>query len=121
MTKYAIVILSDITNGSEESLGKALNALVLANDLDQKGAEVQIFFQGAGTRSVNALENSTHPGHGLYASIKNKVKGASKACANVFKANVTTVPLLSEFDIPGIGGATSLAKYMLEGYSVISF
>ena len=121
MSKYAIVVLSDPSQGSEESLGRVLNALVLANDLQQRGEDFQIFFQGAGTRCVNILEDKAHPGHPFYINVKNRVKGASAACAGVFQANVTTVPLLSEFDIPGIGGATSLAKYILEGYTVVSF
>lgn len=121
MKKYAIVVLSDPSQGTEESLGRVLNALALANDLSARGEDLQIFFQGTGTRWINVLEDMTHPGHLLYTNVKNKIKGASQACATVFQANVTTVPLLSEFDIPGIGGVTSLAKYLLEEYSIISF
>ncbi len=120
MNKYGIMILSDATSGSDESLGRILNALVLANDLCNRGDEVKIFFQGAGTRWVNVLEDSTHLGHTLYQNVKHKV-GASMACSEAFQANVTTVPLLNEFDIKGLGGAASLAKYIHEGYSMISF
>ncbi|AVP86980.1 hypothetical protein phytr_160 [Candidatus Phycorickettsia trachydisci] len=121
MNKYGIVILSNPNHNQEESLGRVLNALVLANDLNQQGKEFQIFFQGTGTLWVNLLEDASHPGHALYMNVKQKVKGASKACADIFKANVTTLPLLEEFHIPNVGGATSLAKYMLEGYHMVSF
>lgn len=121
MKKYAIMILSDLSNGSEESLGRVLNGLVLANDLKTRKIEFLILFQGAGTRSINILEDQAHPGHALYKNVKPQIQGASKACSIVFKANITTVPLLNEFDIPGIGGATSIAKYMLEQYDVVSF
>lgn len=119
--KYALVIFSDAQSESEESLGRVLNALVLANDLKERGEKIALFFQGAGTRSVNVLENPAHPGHGLYKSIHADIKGASNACATVFGADITTVPLLSEFEIPGIGGATSLAGYLAQGYEIITF
>ena len=121
MNQYAIIICADASNGSDESLGRVLNALVVANDLQERGDKVGIFFQGAGTRSINILENPEHPGHGLYKNVKGCIKGASKACAAVFQADVKTVHLLDEFQIPGIGGATSLAKYIKEGYHPLTF
>jgi len=120
MKKYGIVILADVTTGSKEALGRVLNALVLANDLFSRGDDVKVFFQGAGTRCINVLEESSHLGHVLYKNIKDKVC-ASKACSSAFGANVTTVPLLSEFEIKDLGGATSLAKYIHDGYSMVSF
>ena len=80
MKKYAVVILADATTGSEEALGRILNALVLANDLVARGDDVKIFFQGAGTRSINVLEDSSHLGHGLYQNVKDKIC-ASNACS----------------------------------------
>ncbi|NNM58536.1 MAG: DsrE family protein [Legionellales bacterium] len=121
MKKYAVVIFADAKQNTEESLGRTLNALIFANDLKNRGDDVLVFFQGTGTRWIAVLEDSSHPGHALYQAVKENIKGASKACASVFQAEVTTVPLLSEFDIPGIGGATSLAKYVHEGYSLVSF
>ena len=120
MKKYAIIILTDATTGSDEALGRVLNALVLANDMVNRGDDVKVFFQGAGTRTINVLEESSHLGHGLYQNIKSKVY-ASKACSTAFTANITTIPLLSEFEITGLGGATSLAHYIHEGYFMISF
>ena len=121
MKKYAIVIFADAKQNTEESLGRVLNALILAKDLKDHDNEVIIFFQGAGTRWVPVLEDETHPGHTLYQAVKENIKGASKACAAVFQAEITTIPLLSECEVPGIGGVTSLAKYMHEGYSLLTF
>ncbi len=118
--KVAIAILSDPALG-EESLGRVLNALVLATDLKQREAEVQIFFQGTGTRWVNLLEQADHPGFGLFQNLKQCKLGASSACAEVFKANITTIPLLKEFDIPGLGSASSLATAMSNGFELITF
>ena len=121
MNKFAVLVLSDPQSKSEEALGKVLNALVFSNDLKNNGHEIQIFFQGTGTRWVNILEDEKHPGHGLYSAVKDKIAGASKACATVFGAKINSIPLLCEFDIPGIGGATSLVKYIHDGYSVVTF
>lgn len=123
MKKTAIVILSDPRNNAEDALGRVFNALVLANDLKNREKDFKIFFQGVGTRWVEELEMSSHPAHALYTGVKSSIAGVSAACATVFKANAQNcgVPILSEFDIPGIGGATSLAKYLLEGYNIVTF
>ena len=121
MSKFAIAIFADASNSSDESLGRVLNALVMANDLKEKNIEFLMFFQGAGTRSISVLEDTAHPGHGLYSNIKNQIAGVSKACSVVFGADTKSVKLLEEFTIPGIGGATSLATYLLNGYTLVSF
>ena len=48
--KTAIIILSDPKSGSEEALGRVFNALALASECKQKGDEVAVVFNGAGTR-----------------------------------------------------------------------
>ena len=105
----------------EESLGRVLNALVLANDLQDRNASVKLFFQGTGTRWVNLLEKEDHPGHALYKSLNKCTQGASSACAEVFKANITTIPLLKEYKIEGLGNVSSLAGAMAEGYELVTF
>ena len=47
--KTAIVVLSD-PNGGEEALGRLFNALAAAYDSKARKQEVQVLFQGAGTR-----------------------------------------------------------------------
>ena len=125
MSKTAIVILSNPNQNSEESLGRLFNALVIANDLKQRNETVLVFFQGTGSRWINELQKSEHPAFGLFNSIKDKVAGVSNACAHVFGAADDVikvgVTMLSEFEIPGIGGATSLAKYVQDGYAIITF
>ena len=124
MKKIAIVILSDPNNG-DESLGRLFNALVLANDLNSSDKDVLVFFQGAGSRWIKTLEDLTHPAHILYKNIKPQIKGVSMACATVFGAiddvKAAKMNLLSEYNIPGLGWATSLATYLSEGYVIITF
>jgi hypothetical protein len=51
--KAAIVVLSDPKSGSqEEALGRVFNALAAAYDFKQRGDDVSVLFQGAGTRWI---------------------------------------------------------------------
>jgi hypothetical protein len=50
MSKTAIVVFSDPKAGSEEALGRLFNAMFLTLELKEKGQEVSLIFQGAGTR-----------------------------------------------------------------------
>ena len=84
--KTAIVVMSDPKNGSEEALGRVFNALALASECKQKGDEVAIVFNGAGTRWPAELTRLSHPANGLYNAVRDVVQGASCGCAEVFGA-----------------------------------
>lgn len=126
MQKVAIIILSDPKSvSSNEALGRAFNALVLANDLASRNVDFLLFFQGAGTCWVKELADPSHPAHQLFMAVKSKITGASSACANVFGATEGVkeqgIDLLCQFNIPGLGDATSLAQYLEQGYRLITF
>lgn len=122
--KTAIVVLSDPRAG-EEALGRLFNALAAAYDLKQKQHEVEILFQGAGTRWAGHLMNVGHPAHGLYNAVADRVAGVSSGCADVFGARegaeANGFSLIGDNAIPGTSGLPSLARYLGEGYSVITF
>ncbi len=84
--KAAIIVLSDPRSGSEESLGRAFNALAAAYDFKQKGREVILLFQGAGVRWVGELGKAEHPFFDLFEAVKDTVAGISSGCADVFGA-----------------------------------
>ncbi len=86
MKKAAVIVLSDPKTGSEESLGRLFNALAAVYDFKQRGDDVQLLFQGAGTRWAGELVNKEHPAHELFAAVKDKVAGVSCGCADVFGA-----------------------------------
>jgi hypothetical protein len=71
--------------------------LATAYELKQNGDEVTVVFQGAGTRWVKLLAAPEHPVHGLFELVKDRVAGASVACATVFGAteDVTASGLLN--------------------------
>jgi hypothetical protein len=123
--KSAIVILSDPKSGSEESLGRVFNALAAAYDFKQKGDEVSILFQAAGTRWPGELDKPGHPAHALYEAVKDKVAGVSCGCADVFGARADVEKsgygLLTENAVPGTAGFPSLRRLVSEGYAILTF
>ena len=125
MQKAAILVLSDPASGSEEALGRLVNALAAAWDFQQRGDEVTVLFHGAGTRWVGQLTDPKHPAHALYESVSGRVAGVSSGCAEVFgaaeEAERNGFDLIKENAAPGTPGLASLAKLTAQGYSVLTF
>lgn len=125
MQKAAIIILSDPKTESEESLGRLFNALAAAYDFKQRGADVQIIFQGAGTRWASELVKPEHPAYELFSSVKDKVAGVSCGCAEVFGARDGAtecgLDLITESSVPNTSGFPSLARLTAEGYDILTF
>ena len=123
--KAAIVVFSDPKSGSEESLGRVFNALAAAYDFKQKGDDVRILFQGAGTRWVGELTKGDHPAHGLFEAVKDKVAGVSCGCADVFGATADAenngFELIKNNPIPNTGGFPSFHNLTSDGYTVLTF
>ena len=122
--KTAIVVLSDPTGG-EEALGRLFNALAATYDFKQRKEEVQLVFQGTGTRWTGVLTKSDHPAHALYKAVEDKVAGVSCGCADVFgargDAEKNGFSLITTNAVPGTTGFPSLARYAAEGYTVLTF
>jgi len=125
MKKAAIIVLSDPKVGSEESLGRLFNALAAVYDFKERGADVQLLFQGAGTRWAGELVNEAHPAYELFAAVKDKVAGVSCGCADVFGAHegaaACGLDLITENAVPNTTGLPSLARLTEEGYAVLTF
>lgn len=123
--KTAIIIMSDPKSGSEEALGRVFNALALAAESKQKGDEVAVVFNGAGTRWPAELTKLAHPAHGLYNSVRDVVQGASCGCADVFGAKDSVeacgVPLKKDNALTGTSGLLSLRRYVADGWQTIVF
>jgi hypothetical protein len=123
--KIAIVIMSDPKSGSEEALGRVFNALALASECKQKGDEVAVVFNGAGTRWLAELTKLSHPAHALYQSVRDVVQGASCGCAKVFGAEegvqACGVPMVKDLTLAGTSGLLSLRRYVAEGWNTVVF
>jgi hypothetical protein len=122
--KTAIIILSDPKAG-EEALGRVFNALAVAQESLQSGDEVEVVFNGAGTRWPEELSKISHPANGLYNAVREAVKGASCGCAAVFGATngveACGIPLLKDKALAGTPGISNLRRYLAEGWQTLVF
>ncbi len=118
MPKIAVVILADTE--THEGAGRVANALELAKEGKNVNDEVEIIFDGAGTKWARDLSDPDHRMRPLYDAVKDRVIGACAYCARAFGVaealRSTGVPLLEEFD-----GHPSLRKRFADGYQVITF
>jgi hypothetical protein len=122
--RIAIVILSD-PKGGEEALGRVFNALAVAHEGLQRADEVEIVFNGAGTRWPAELAKVSHPANGLYNLVREAVSGASRGCAAAFGATEAVeacgLPLLKEKALPGTPGMSNLRRYVADGWHTLIF
>ena len=122
--KFAIFALSDPGSG-DEALGRVFNALAFAAEAHGNGDDVELVFQGAGTRWPAELDQLGHPAHALYEAVRPIVMGASAACAAVFGAadSVKKAGLreLKDNALPGTPGLGSMRRYLAEGRQTFVF
>ncbi len=123
--KTAVVIISDPKSGSEETLGRVFNALALANEAKEAGDDVAVVFVGTGTRWPAELTKLGHPVNGLYNLVRDKVVGASCACATVFGATESVkasgVASINDNPIPTTPGLASIRRFLADGYTTVVF
>jgi hypothetical protein len=123
--KTAVVIMSDPKSGSEEALGRVFNGLAVASECKEKGDEVAVVFNGAGTRWPEELVKLSHPAHKLYEDVRDVISGASCACAEVFGATAGVqscgVPIVKDNPLVNTPGLLSLRRYISDGWRVLIF
>jgi len=122
--KTAIIVLSDPKAG-EEALGRVFNALAVAQEAMASGDEVELVFNGAGTRWPEELTKLTHPANALYNAVRPAVKGASCGCAAVFGATsgveACGLPLIKDKALAGTPGISNLRRYLADGWETLVF
>jgi hypothetical protein len=118
MAKIAIVIFSDIAG--QESLGKLLNALNLADESVENGDDLKIIFDGTGSKWIGELEKEDHKLNSLYKSLKDRITGVCKFCSEAFGVKSQVEKAGLKF-IDEYKSHPSLRKLVTEGYSVLFF
>ena len=124
--RSTVIVLSDPDSGSQdEALGRVFNALAAAYDFKQRGDDVSLQFQGAGTRWIGRLSEESHPAHALYQEVQDVIAGVSCGCADVFggseEAEASGLDLITDNPVPGTTGLPSIASAVSEGRAVLTF
>lgn len=118
MTPIAVLILAGTETAAD--LGRVVNALQIARELDEAGDEITVIFDGAGTQWVPTLSDEGHKYHDLYQKTRGVIAGACSYCAGAYgvKEDIegTEVDLLDEFD-----GHPSIRTLISNGYQIITF
>ena len=118
MSSAAMLILAGTETRAD--LGRVVNALQIARELDESGDEVTVIFDGAGTQWIPTLTDRNHKYHQLFERTKRLVAGACSYCADAYgvKGPIerTDVELLDEFD-----GHPSIRTLISKGYQVLTF
>ncbi len=116
--KVAIVVLADTETHGD--LGRVVNALEAVKEFKDARDDVQLIFDGAGTKWVVELSSPDHKAHGLYEAVKDKVGGVCAFCAGAFgvkdRIEACKMPLVGDYD-----GHPSFRKLLAEGRHVITF
>jgi hypothetical protein len=118
MPKAAIVVLADTE--SHGDLGRLVNALEAVKELKEAGDDVQLIFDGAGTKWIAELSKPDHKAKPLFDATRDKVAGACAYCAGAFgvaeQINECNLPLLGDYE-----GHPSFRRLLADGYHVITF
>ena len=99
-----------------------VHVLLNALDMAEKGYDVKVVIEGSATKLANELCDEQKPFAKLYLDVREKglIDCVCKACASKMQAlsgiEEQKLPLCSEMK-----GHPSLAKYMEQGYEVITF
>jgi hypothetical protein len=116
--KVAMMVLADTE--THEALGRVVNAMVAVLEFKEAGDEVQLIFDGGGTRWPPVLSQPDHSGHKLYARVEGTVRGACSYCADAFETTEALrdlgVTLLDEYK-----RHPSVRSLMAEGYQVLTY
>jgi hypothetical protein len=118
MAKAAIVVLAD--TGTEEGMGRVVNALETAREFEETpGDEVQVVFDGAGTRWIPELADPDHDYNHLFERLRDQVSVCG-FCSSAFDvegavAGVRVARVTSHDSHPEI------RDLVHDGYQVITF
>jgi len=120
MKKIAIILHAE--PGTHDALGRALHALLYSQELKDNGHDVQLIFDGGGTKWIEEIADPNHKLHPLYQSLKMSgvISGACEYCIEAFDGDKSLVikeglTLIDEYQ-----GHPSLATLIDKDYQVIT-
>lgn len=118
MAKISVVVLADIETHGD--LGRIANALSTAKEASEAGDDVEIVFDGAGTRWIGELSKEDNKMRPTFEALRGHVAGACDFCSGAFgvtdEIRKAGIDFLSEYE-----GHPSLRNRVEQGYQVITF
>lgn len=118
MAKISVVILADIETHGD--LGRLANALSIAKEASEAGDDVEIVFDGAGTRWIPELSKDDNKLRPTFERLRGHIAGACEFCSAAFgvtdEVRAAGIRFLSEYE-----GHPSLRTRVEQGYEVITF
>ena len=99
-----------------------VHVLLNALEMDEKGYDVKVVIEGSATKLANELNDDENPFGKMYLKVKSKglIDCVCNACAAQMKAlagiKEQGLPLCTE-----MVGHPSMAKYIQQGYEIITF
>ena len=99
-----------------------VHVLLNALDMQQRGMNVKIIIEGLAVKLPPELNKPDHTFHALYVKTKeaNLIEGVCKACSakmgSLADIQAQGLPLLDDMN-----GHPSLGRYLVEGYTLITF
>jgi hypothetical protein len=118
MAKIAVIVLADTE--TPEAWGRLSNALVTVREADEADDEVELIFDGAGTKWLPEMARPEHKHHRLYTKLGHRITGACAYCARAYGVaealEAAGIPLLDEYKMH-----PSLRRRAAEGFQIITF
>lgn len=99
-----------------------MHVLLNALDMQEKGFEVKVIFEGGTVKLIDEFSKPDNPFHSLYKRAKNAglIDCVCKACAvkmeSLNAAESESLPINGE-----LSGHPSMARYIEEGYEILLF
>jgi hypothetical protein len=125
MAKYAIVVMSEHSEGNPGGQARLLHALSAAKDFADAGEEVGIWFHGVGVTWLAAFNTRYDQFTRNYASLFDAVRGSiAGACDFCARTRFGAAEAAERLGVPIVGGDGrhhTVAALAADGYQVLIF
>jgi hypothetical protein len=118
--KYAIVLHAGAE--TNEGMARAVHALLYARELSEKGYDVALIFDGAGTGWAKELQKPENALHEHYLKVKELglVEEICDYCAEAFNVKNDLLELQKKQLAGDYEGHPSLVRWIEKGYQIIT-
>jgi hypothetical protein len=125
MAKYAIVVMSEHSEGNPGGQGRMVHALSAAKAFRDAGEDVTIWFHGVGVTWLSAFDArydafTTHYG-ALFDDVRDLIGGACNFCATKRFGSAESAGRLGIPIVGADGEHHTVADLAIEGRQVITF